>query len=408
MKYILKDANVIPMDREVVLEDVDILIGNGRILEISNNIMKEDVKTIDCEGKYVMPGLFDMHVHLNTSDLVDLLYANGITSVRNMWGFPITLQWKKQIKEGRKIGPNIYTTGPLTDGITYWDKSLIVKTPDEADKAVKEVADKGYDYLKTYPDIPREAFIKLMESAKEAGLKVIGHGNKFVTTWELIDLGYYSLEHVSCLPEKENEIIALAKAGVWFCPTQAVCKTIYDFVINAGSSKRFKDIPYYEYVNPIDRREWEEVTEWRKAKPIYQNYTKTLRDENEKAKLYIRNSERILLGTDPPNPGVIAGFSLHDELRFMVEDFGLTPYESIRTGTVNAALCLGIEKEKGMIREGMDADILILDENPLEDIKNSRAINAVIRDGLYSSRIELDKMLDSVKTIKVRDIIKVY
>lgn len=408
---VIKNTNVIPMTQESVLKNQTVIIENGKIKSINNfneSINYANAQIIDGTDKYIMPGLFDMHVHLNTSELMDLLFANGVTSIRNMWGFPIQLEWKEKIKKGEKIGPYIYTTGPLTDGVMYWEGSYIVTTPEEAEKAVDECMELGYDYFKTYPSIPREAFIRLMEYAKEKGLKVVGHLPANVSVDEMISLGYYSLEHSNQLPDNNDEIIKIAKSGMWLCPTQAVVKTIYDFVYHSHLNKDMTKIPYYEYVNPIDQKEWAEITEWRRAKPKYQDPKKDIEDDNNKVRLFMKYSDKILLGADTPNPGVIAGFSIHDELESMVNDFGMTAYESIKTGTVNAALCLGIEDQKGKLKEGMDSDILILDSNPLEDITNSRKIFGVVQGDRFFDRNSLNNILENVKNLKTEDIIKVY
>jgi imidazolonepropionase-like amidohydrolase len=335
--------------------------------------------------------------------MIELLLANGVTSVRNMWGFPQTLAWKQEIDAGLKAGPRIYSTGPLTDGETYWKGSEIVTTPEEAEKSVVKVIADGYDYVKTYPSIPRDAFIKLMQTATEKGIKVIGHGNNFVTTDELIELGYYSIEHTGCLPKTDEEVLKTAHAGMWFCPTQAVMWTIHDYVTNDGD---FSKLPYYEYVNALDRKAWDEITVWRKESPKRRKWD--LPEAIRLAKLFIDNSDNVLLGSDTPNPGVIAGFSIHDELELMIRDFGLTPYQVLRTGTVNAARSLGILEHTGTVEVGKDADLLILSGNPLVYISHTRDLSAVIKAGQYYDRVALDAMLAAVLQLKPEEIVAVY
>lgn len=405
MKYILKNINVIPMTEEVVLENKDVLIENNKIAKISDNIELSSIQVIDCKNKYLMPGLFDMHVHLNMSDMIPLLFANGVTSVRNMWGFPQTMEWKKGIDEGKIIGPTIYSTGPLTDGVTYWKGSNIVTTPEEGETSVLKDIEDGYGFIKTYPSIPKEAFLKMMDVANERGIKVVGHGNEFLTTDELIQSGYYCIEHTNCLPESQEDIVKLAKSGMWLCPTQVVVWTIYDYVINDGD---FSKIPYYEYVNAKDREAWEQITVWRKEKPKDPKRRFNKEEMLTKGKTFIENSDKIILGTDTNNPGVVAGFSIHDELQCMIDDFGMSAYESIKTGTVNAAKHLEILDQIGTIEVGKEADLLILEGNPLTNISNTRKISAVIKTGKYYDRSQLDAMLENVKNMPVEDIVVVY
>ncbi len=405
MKYLIKNANIIPMNEETVLSNMDVLIVDGKIAEIAENISAEDVKIINCDDKYLMPGLFDMHVHLNNSDIVDLLFANGVTSIKNMWGFPKTLEWQKAINEGRKIGPTVYSTGPLTDGVDYWKGSNIVKTPEEGEASVLKDIKDGYDFIKTYPSIPKEAFLKMMAVANENNIKVVGHGNEFLTTKELIDSKYYCIEHTNCLPKEREEIIDIAKSGMWLCPTQAVVWTIYDFVIN---DKELAAIPYYEYVNAKEKEMWEEITKWRKEKPKDEKRRFSMEEVIQRGKTFIEHSDNILLGTDTDNPGVVAGFSIHDELSFMINDFGMTPYQAIKTGTVNAARHLGVLEKVGTIEVGKVADLLILDKNPLEDIRNTKTINGIVKNNFYYNREAIDEMLIRVLDRPIEEVEVVY
>lgn len=403
MKLLLKNANIIPMTREVVLEGQDILVGDGTITAMGAGLESRGAEVLDCTGQYCMPGLVDMHVHLNMSDMINLLFANGVTTVRNMWGFPQTLDWKRRIDAGEIPGPRVYSTGPLTDGETYWEGSKIVTTPEEAERAVKEVIDDGYYYVKTYPSIPREAFLKLMETAGKLGIKVIGHGNKYVDTTELIDLGYYSLEHTMMLPDDDEDVLKLAASDMWFCPTLAVGWTIYDYVYKTGD---FSKLPYYEYVNAKDREFWDKITAWRKEKPKYD--TIDMENELRKTRLFIEHSERFLLGTDTNNPGVIAGFSIHDELELMVRDLRLSPFRALEAGTVKAAESLGTLEESGTLEVGKNADILLLGVNPLREVGNTRKLEAVIKAGRLYDREALDGLLKEVKDTPAEDLMVVY
>jgi imidazolonepropionase-like amidohydrolase len=405
MKYILKNANIIPMTENIVLKEKDLLIDEGHISIIKDDIDLHDVKNIDCSGKYIMPGLFDMHVHLNMSDMIDLLFVNGVTSVRNMWGFPQIMEWKKEINSGKKIGPRIYSTGPLTDGVTYWEGSNIVTTPAEGEASVLKDIKDSYDFIKTYPSIPKEAFLKMMSVANKKGIKVVGHGNDFLSTEELIQSGYSCIEHTNCLPDLEEDIKKIALSGMWFCPTQTVVWTIYDYVVNEGD---FSKIPYYEYVNEKDRKEWDKITNWRKEKKNDPKRRFNKEMMLKKGRTFMQYSERVLLGTDTNNPGVIAGFSIHDELEYMINDFGMTPYQAIKTGTVNAARYLGVLEKTGTIEEKKEADLIILEDNPLEEISSTRKIFAIIQSGKYYSREKLDEILAYTKNTPANEIVVVY
>ena len=136
MEYLLKNATVITMDDNRIFQDTDVLIIDGKIRRIAYGIEPYDVQVIDCKGKYLIPGLIDSHVHMDSNEITEMLLANGVTACRNMWGFPETQQWCREIDEGKRFGSKVYSTGPLTDGQEYWEHSLIVKTPEEAGNVI--------------------------------------------------------------------------------------------------------------------------------------------------------------------------------------------------------------------------------------------------------------------------------
>jgi imidazolonepropionase-like amidohydrolase len=400
--YILHNANLITMEDDKVLYNMDLFVANGKIYKIAPHIDISDVPVKDCTGKFLMPGLFDCHAHMDSDDITEMLIAYGVTTCRNMWGFPETQQWRREIDAGIRPGPHVYSTGPLTDGVTYWEGSKIVTTPEEGHRAVLECIQGGYEYVKTYPSIPREAFLEIMRTANELGIKVMGHGNYNVSFKELADLGYYSIEHISCLPDTKHEedIIYLAESGMWSCPTVEVALTIENFVHQNGD---LSQVPGFGDMNPYWRNDWYKVTEWRKSLHRYDNYD--FMEEIERERIFIKHSDKILLGTDVPNPGVTGGLSVYNELEHLVKYFGFTPYQALKCGTVNGAQSLGIAHKTGKLCEGMDADILVMTKNPLENVSNARSFVAVIKDGCYYDKAWCDDLLARVRNRTADEII---
>ena len=400
--YILRNANLITMENDQVLYNMDLFVANGKIYKIAPHIDISDVPVKDCSGKFLMPGLFDCHAHMDSDDITEMLIAYGVTTCRNMWGFPETQQWRREIDAGIRPGPHVYSTGPLTDGVTYWEGSKIVTTPEEGHRAVLECIQGGYEYVKTYPSIPRDAFLEIMRTANELGIKVMGHGNYNVSFKELADLGYYSIEHISCLPDTKHEedIIYLAESGMWSCPTVEVALTIENFVHQNGDLAK---VPGFADMNPYWRNDWYKVTQWRKDKHRYDDYD--FMEEIERERIFIKHSDRILLGTDVPNPGVTGGLSVYNELEHLVKYFGFTPYEALKCGTVNGAKSLGIEHKTGKLCEGMDADILVMTKNPLESVSNARSFVAVIEDGCYYDKAWCEDLLARVRNRTADEII---
>ena len=400
--YILRNANLITMENDQVLYNMDLFVANGKIYKIAPHIDISDVPVKDCSGKFLMPGLFDCHAHMDSDDITEMLIAYGVTTCRTMWGFPETQQWRREIDAGIRPGPHVYSTGPLTDGVTYWEGSKIVTTPEEGHRAVLECIQGGYEYVKTYPSIPRDAFLEIMRTANELGIKVMGHGNYNVSFKELADLGYYSIEHISCLPDTKHEedIIYLAESGMWSCPTVEVALTIENFVHQNGDLAK---VPGFADMNPYWRNDWYKVTQWRKDKHRYDDYD--FMEEIERERIFIKHSDRILLGTDVPNPGVTGGLSVYNELEHLVKYFGFTPYEALKCGTVNGAKSLGIEHKTGKLCEGMDADILVMTKNPLESVSNARSFVAVIKDGCYYDKAWCEDLLARVRNRTADEII---
>ena len=392
--YILRHANLITMEDDKVLYDMDMFVANGKIYKIAKHIDVSDIREKDMTGKFIMPGLFDCHIHMDADDITEMLIACGITTARNMWGLDETQQWIREIDQGVRPGPHVYSTGPLTDGVTYWEGSKIVTNVEQAHQAVIDCFKDGYQMVKTYPSIPRDAYFEIMRTANELGIKVVGHGNYNVSFRELAESGYYALEHISCLPDTahEEDIIMLAESGMWTCPTVEVALTIEKFCHQRNDVCAVENA---EYMNPYWMKDWKKITDWRISLKRYDNYD--FMEEIERQKIFNKHSDRVMLGTDVPNPGVVGGFSIYNELEHMVNYFGFTPYEAIKCGCVNGAKNLGIDDHVGMLKEGMDADLLIMEKNPLENVSNARSYIAVVKDGNYHDKAWCQNVLDNVR-----------
>lgn len=398
MKRLLKNSSIIPMDVEIILYGYDVLLQDGKIIKIDKNIEDNEAEIIDCTSKFVMPGLINMHTHCANSDMLPLFIANGITSARNVWGNNIMMDWAREVEAGTRLGPTIYNTSPLIDGVEYWAGAEIVKTIDDAEAAVKRAIIGGFRIIKTYPDIPREAFIRLMELSNELHIPVVGHANKFVTTQELIDLGYHGIEHASILPDNEVDIIRLAKSGVWNCPTLTIIKEIDKFKNKNATCEEHR---YHKYANSIERKDWDGIVNMIKARKSDFNFEKIA----ARSKLFAQHSNQYTMGTDNGNPGVVAGFSDHDELELMEKYMELTPYQVLRAATVNGARDLGIYSKVSTVTEGKISDLLVLDSNPLELLSNTRKIAYVIKGDKCYDRVALDSMIQSVLDMDVKDIV---
>lgn len=399
MSVILKNANVLSLKSDVISYATDIRIVDEIIAEIGKNLTDDNGNTIECNGMYAMPALFDSHVHLNTNEMGKLFLANGITSVRNLCGTKRHLQIDADVRARKCIGPYIYSSSPIYDSVdasNHLEGHVYIKTEEEAEQAVYDSIKAGFRWVKTYPHLSEKQLKRMLDTAKAAGIKACGHMSYNVDAKFLCDWGYHCVEHSSSLPPHPNDIAYLAQQGMWFCPTQVVCETLPDYV---WEGKKLEDITYYEYVPQPVREYWE-----KKNKLIIEGYkNRGLRPNIQtiinRGRIFMKHSDRYLAGSDAFYPGMVAGFSLHDELERLVNLYGCSNYEALKASTVNPANYMELEKEKGYLLPGMDADILLLTENPLLDIKNTRKIHAVIQAGVFYDRLQLDEMLEDVRTM---------
>lgn len=381
---VFQNVNLITMTQDKVLENQSVVIQDGLIAKIGKYqtvTFPEDAQIIEGTGKYLMPGLVDMHVHLWRDRGEDNLYlANGITIIQNMWGRPELLNTRRF--NNRRFGPRIFTTGPIMDGPTpIWPGSKVLETPEKAREAVISVQVEGYDAVKVYELLSVEVYEEIMKTADEIGIKVVGHVPRQVGIRKALELGQDSIEHLSgyTMENIENEAEMTAENNVWNTPTLSIFN-IY---------KEENDIEGLEYIDP------RKIEMWRRRKPddeyknyleIRQNFIRTIHEKGGK----------LLAGTDANNPFVVPGFSLHSELEYLA-DAGLTPYEVLKTATYNPAEFLGQLDKFGTVEEGKEADLILLSKNPLEDIKNTRNIEGTMARGVWLTNERLQQELEKLK-----------
>jgi imidazolonepropionase-like amidohydrolase len=399
MALLLKNGRVLTMADGASAHELDVLIEGPRIARVGPGMEPSGATVVDCSGKTLIPGLWDMHAHIISSEMFGLFLANGVTGVRNMWGNHRILEWADEVASGGRIGPSIHTTSPLMDGVEAWAGAVVVTTPEEAERAVLDAVGDGYRWLKTYPSIPRAGFIRLMELAREHGVKVVGHGNSDVTTYELVELGYHSIEHATMLPKSDDEVVRMADAGMWFAPTLIIVHRLWELAVRGDDVTQ---VPHYEYVNAREREDWDGITKALKTMPRMQQLD--LEATIGRARLFAERSANVLLGTDQTNPGVVTGFSIHDELELLVSDLGFSPYRALEAGTVHAARHLGISDTAGTVETDKAADLVVLDGDPLENITNTRKIAAVVKAGCHHDRGALDRLLEEVLATPVEEI----
>jgi imidazolonepropionase-like amidohydrolase len=434
---IIHDVTVIDATGAPAKPHQTVIVRAGKIEDIQSSAMgfagKLPGTHVDGSGKFLIPGLWDMHVHMVFGDwfpqgkeiTIPLFIANGITGVRDMGGeLEVLQQWRKEISAGTLIGPRIVMSGPMLDGPQpRFPSSIAVKTPEDGRKAVDDLKRRGADFIKLQSLIPREAVFAIADEAKKRGILFVGHVPDAVRASEASNAGQKSFEHLIGIfegsspledefikgtktqkqflstydPKRAGGLFALlAKNQTWQCPT-----LVWERGGNLIDETDFAHDTRAKYVPAY----WKDVTWKRFISQIEHDFNtddlatrkQFIEKELEVVNAMHRAGIPFLAGTDtPPGVFVFPGFSLHQELQRFVAA-GFTPMEALQTATLNPAKFFGMEDRLGTIEKGKLADLVLLNANPLEDIRNTQKIEAVVVNGRYLSRTNLDKMLAGVE-----------
>jgi len=401
-------VNVIPMNREVILEDQTVVIAGDKIASIEPSAratIPPSAQTIDAHGKYFLPGLTDAHVHLQTPIEFPVYLANGVTGVFNLDGRPAHLAWRKKIAAGEMIGPEIFSTGPIFFQAT---------TAEEAVRKVDDQAALGYDAVKIYNGVSKEAYPALIAEAKKRNMLLMGHVARKPDFEMTLDSGQsiahleeytYTFfnpkrdgddTHIVYDENKIPEAVRLTvKAGIYVTPTLANYATI---VQQATNLQEFLKNPQLLYDPPWLQANFRpEVNRYKNGfdEAAYPRLRASLALQRKLVKALQDAGVPILSGTDASDVGPVAGFGLHEELQEFVND-GFTPYQALLTATVNPARYFRIASERGTVETGKRADLLLLEANPFENIANTKRIAGVVLHGKWMDKETLSAKLQLV------------
>jgi imidazolonepropionase-like amidohydrolase len=397
------DVTVVPMDAERVLPHHTVLVRDGRIAAVGEDVaIPADARRIDGRGLHLMPGLADMHVHNWYEEEHVLFLAHGVTTVRNMWGGRQHLRWQAEIADGRRLGPTVYTTGPILDGRpAVWQESTVVTTAEEARRAVARLRGQGFSALKVYNRLGRDVYAALVDEAHRQGLRVAGHVPWAVGVRGALAARQDSIEHLDGYfgqpprfhrAQVEELARLTAAASTWNCVTLVVYRKFLPF----AAAQKLYARPEMKYVPPRLRATWDPRRDFR-LKDLKLEHVKWIDRWNEirlqTTRILHDAGARLLLGTDCGNPFVVAGWSAHEELGYLVQA-GLTPYEALLTGTRHAAAYLGADF--GTVAVGRRADLVLVAGNPLEDVAHVARRRGVMVRGRWLPAAELARRLEEL------------
>jgi imidazolonepropionase-like amidohydrolase len=415
--------------------DMTVMVRDGRIADIERPAgkIRIDGLVVDGRGKFLIPGLWDMHVHTNFGDwipggkeiILPLFVANGITGVRDMGGdLHQTTEWRNQINAGTTLGPRMVISGPMLDGAPpHFPASRTVTTAEEGRKAVDDLKQGGVDFIKVQSYISRDAYFAVAEEAKKQGMTFVGHVPDAIRASEASNAGQKSVEHYTGIfegcssvedqllkgPKGPRRVVEtysatncaaliklLAKNGTWQVPTliwergQWLIDDL-DLSLSPGAkyaAATWRNKSYKKFTEGILKEMDTDPLAYRQQ---------FVAKELEMTLAMHRAGVPLMAGTDTAaGVYVMPGFSLHQELEMFVKA-GLTPLEALQTATINPAKFLGRTGDLGTVEKGKLADLVLLDANPLDDIRNTTKISAVVLAGRYFSRADLDGILKDVE-----------
>jgi hypothetical protein len=442
LSLVFNHVTVIDMTGSPPKADMTVVVAGNRIAALGKTgtvRVPKGAEVVDATGEYLIPGLWDMHVHVfakRSQEKYDfpLLIANGVTSIREMWTavdqMPQVNLWRKEFYEHPGTLPRFAAVGTLVDGLPKtWKDSETVSTADEARLMVGKLKAGGVDFFKVYENLSREAYFAIAAEARKQHLPFAGHVPYSILWREASDAGQRSIEHLTgigfhigndcstievmakkALPEAiatgsagvpfikqdlelcdEKKAFALfqhlAKNGTWQVPTLIYQKTMNTDAEILYRDERLKYIPGGKETFRGDY--WGQD---RRTPAQRDSLRMKLQRSLRVIRMMHRAGVKFMAGTDAGNPYIYPGFSLHEELALFVKA-GFTPMEALQTATRNPAKFLGMLDSLGTIEKGKLADLVLLEANPLDNISNTQHINAVVVNGRYLSKETLRKML---------------
>lgn len=400
---VIRHVGVVDVVRGIVLPDMRVRFTDGRIVEVegeSNTPIPVGHHAIDGRDKYLLPGLVDMHVHQLTSASQHLLHAvTGVTTVRDMVGFPWLLRWRDLSARDAWLAPTMFVASPIVSSVAMGMYAQVVNDEAQARHAVRAYRAAGYDFIKVHNNLRRPLFLALTDEARRAGIEVIGHVPHRISVAEAVEAGLTTLEHLKGYVDdrtlriaEDDWITPTREAAVWNTPTLYTTKRLF---LTPDEARVWARSAEARFVPAMERERWlAEVTQPPSvAIALAENQREVMRR-------LIPVTTRFLAGTDAGGgyPFMVSGFALHEELR-LLHASGLPLLETLRSATMYPARAMGRESEFGTIAVGRRADLLLLDANPLITLDALQQRAGVVLRGRWldqhASATQLDRLARS-------------
>lgn len=441
-RIVLQGVNIVDVGKGIILSNQYVAIAGDRISEMgkaSAMRAKAGDSLVKCEGQYLIPGLWDMHTHVWMAEYYfPLFIANGVTGHRGMLeAMTLAAQWKKQGETAGTMIPAGFYAGPVLDGPKpTWPNSVAVSNPEQGRRMVDSLKNKLHvDFLKVYSGLSKESYYAIVDEARKQQISFGGHVPGSMTLLECVRAGQKTTEHMMGFIETSSDssdyyyavmrgeikdsllrnnrmvrremlrrtfsekklqslIEELKKNDSWVCPTMTVLRGI----AYIKDSTLMND-PRMQYTMPMFKNMWNPANDFRfrnSPPEFFENEKKEFELNKRIIKLLHKGGVKLLAGTDTPNPYCWPGFSVHDELQLMVES-GLTPAQALQTATLNPAIFFNILKDYGSVSKDKIASLVLLKDNPLTNISNTKNIEAVILRGKFISSNELSDILSKIR-----------
>ncbi len=421
----IEHVTVLPMTESgAILRDATVIVEQGRIVSLQGPVPKA-AKRLNGKGKWLIPGLADMHVHLpsdglprppkypteaptlsfNTQDIMTPYIANGVTQILNMDAVPASVGQRNEIARGDVLGTHIALAAVINGGKA---RGRIANTAPDGRQAVRDMKAEGYDFIKVYSDLNADTFNAIIDEANMIGLKTLGHipdsqdgfmgklESAFVPGFSMVAHAEEFAKHSTDFSDADATRFAqLAKKnGTWVTPTLVVMRWIAS---ETRSLDEMKASPYLQYVHPILQSKWLLANRYNKnSSPENIAYFDKMVEFNRRlVKAFKAADVKMVAGSDALTSGVVGGFSLHEELELLAAA-GLSNEEVLASATRLPAIWLGVDSDRGTIEVGKRADMVLLDADPLLDVKNIRKISAVFLSGRWLSRATLNSMMEDL------------